>query len=113
MREKGLWLILACLISMIILLSACGARETTISSDSAVSSEKPQYGGILEALYGQSIGVFDPAEQGVYMGPVGAMIFEQFLAAKLGDLCVIEIYLSPRWLDQTQDQATGSGFATA
>ncbi|MFC1948454.1 ABC transporter substrate-binding protein [Chloroflexota bacterium] len=81
MRYKGLWFVSACLISIIILLSACETKETTTSSASKASLEKPEYGGTLEVSYGQSIGVFDPVAQGAYMGPVGAMIFEQFLFA--------------------------------
>ena len=81
MRDKGIRFLLISFISIMIFLPACGTREATTSSNSKASSEKPEYGGTLEALYGQSIGVFDPVAQGVYMGPVGAMIFEQFLAA--------------------------------
>ncbi|HEY96196.1 MAG TPA: ABC transporter substrate-binding protein [Dehalococcoidia bacterium] len=81
MREKGMRFLLTCLTSIMIFLPACENQEITMESDSTSSFEKPQYGGTLEALYGESIGVFDPVAQGAYMGPVGAMIFEQFLAA--------------------------------
>jgi peptide/nickel transport system substrate-binding protein len=96
MKEKTVWPPLTCLVSAALLLASCSSSlETTTPANTTVPStsvpvvvpgptvaptEKPEYGGTVSLYSLVGIGVFDPVATGQFMGSVGFMVNEQYVA---------------------------------
>ncbi len=96
MKEKTMWPPLTCLVSAALLLASCSSSiQTTTLTNTIVSittspavvpgqtaapAEKPEYGGTISLFSLTSIGVFDPVATSQFMGPVGFLVSEQYVA---------------------------------